>query len=105
MACSASRVIPILPVAAPRPVRPTAPELRGPQARIARVLGELAPSLQAAFGRPVEPGEWLQALELGDGEATVQLRRDLGCHAREVAGTAFDTLRRLLPDTDIYVGL
>lgn len=105
MACSASRVIPIRLEQPPAPATVVEPVLEGSRDGVQRVLGALGPSIQVAFGRPVLPGEWLQALQLGDGQASVQLRHDLGCRTREVAGSAFETLRRLLPDTDIYVGL
>lgn len=105
MASTASRVIPIRSEAVAALAVTVEPVLQGPHDGLQRVLGALGSSIQSAFGRPVPPGEWLQALELGDGEASVQLRRDLGCRTKDVAGTAFETLRRLLPDTDIYIGV
>jgi hypothetical protein len=79
--------------------------MSGPSDRIDRVLGALTPSVSTVLGRPADCGEWLQALQLDDGEAVLQLRGDLGCKARDVAEVAFGTLRRVLPDTDIYIGV
>ena len=105
MASTASRIIPIRIEATAVFAPLVEPVLQGPSEGLKKVMGALGPSIQSAFGRPVVPGEWLQALELGNGEASVQLRRDLGCRTRDVAGNAFETLRRLLPDTDIYIGV
>ena len=47
---------------------------------------------------------WLRELRLGAGEAFVAVAPGLGRDGHESAEIAFQTLRRLLPDTDIYVG-
>lgn len=56
------------------------------------------------FGHPVSPGVWLRAFTVGSGEAQMELAPDLGCHAGLASELAFDAMRRLLPDTDLYVG-
>lgn len=99
------RTIPIRPaVGALVPASISPPEFRGPADKIDRLLDRLHPAIVAQFGRPVQDGEWLRSVDLQDGEAFVRLRSGLGCHAREVAEITFDALRRVLPDTDIYVG-
>jgi hypothetical protein len=99
------RTIPILPaVAAFVPANVSPPELHGPSDQIDRLLDRLHPAIDAEFGRPVQHGEWLRSVDLHDGEVYVRLHADLGCRARDVAEITFDALRRLLPDTDIYVG-
>lgn len=99
------RTIPIRPAAAAFvPVSVCPPELHGPADKIDRLLDRLHPAIDAEFGRPVQDGEWLRSVDLLDGEVFVRLQSGLGCHAREVAEITFDALRRLLPDTDIYVG-
>jgi hypothetical protein len=108
MPCAGQRVIPIRTLAPPPgvwagPVAP--PSVSGPSERLDRVLGALQPSVASVLGHPADLGTWMQALQIGDDEANLKLRGDLGCKARDVAEAAFGTLRRMLPDTDIYVGL
>lgn len=98
------RTIPIRPVAAAGPAFVVPPELHGSAETIGRLLDRLHPAIDAEFGRPVQDGEWLRSIDLLDGEAFVRLQSGLGCHAREVAELTFDALRRVLPDTDLYVG-
>lgn len=78
-----------------------APTLHGPEAELERVLQ----ALQQSLGLPVdgEHNRVVRALTLGDGEAELQLAVNPRCGGAELADTAFQTLRRLLPDTDIYV--
>jgi hypothetical protein len=98
-------VIPIR-AAAPSPaVAAPAPAIAGPRSVTDRLLAALDADMAGLYGRGVAPGEWLAALQLDDGEASVRLRRDLGCRTADVAGLAFEALRRQLPDTDIYVGV
>jgi hypothetical protein len=104
MAAVTHRTIPIRPVAAVGPAVVVPPELHGSAEKIHRLLDRLHPAIDAEFGRPVQDGEWLRSIDLHEGEAFVRLQSGLGCHAREVAELTFDALRRLLPDTDIYVG-
>lgn len=108
MSSSNPRTIPIrpLPTQAPAPRVPApAPALSGPASRVEGLLGALGTVMATQFGRPVAPGEWLQALRLADGEAVLRLRRDLGCRTGDIGGAAFETMRRLLPDTDIFIGV
>jgi hypothetical protein len=102
----ASRVIPILP--APAHVAPggpgAAPRLSGEPAQLRRVLGALEAAVQARIGWRLPAGLWLRELRLDEGEAYVAITPALGGACGPSAEVAFDTLRRLLPDTDIYVG-
>ncbi|MDT7834354.1 hypothetical protein [Aquabacterium sp. OR-4] len=78
-----------------------APRLSGPAAELHRVMQ----ALQQSLGLPIsgDDNRVVRALTLGDGEAELQLAVDPRCGGAELADTAFQTLRRLLPDTDIYV--
>lgn len=78
-----------------------APALRGPEAELQRVMQ----ALQQSLGLPVngDQNRVVRALTLGDGEAELELAVNPRCGGAELADTAFQTLRRLLPDTDIYV--
>lgn len=78
-----------------------APLLHGPAPQLQRLLAALSQSL----GLPVEGDQnrVVRSLALGDGEVELQLAVDPRCGGAELADTAFQTLRRLLPDTDIYV--
>ncbi len=101
-----SRVIPILPLPANTGagVPWTPPRLSGEPAQVRRVLGALETALQARLGWRLPAGTWLQELRLDEGEAFVAITPELGGACGPSAEVAFDTLRRLLPDTDIYVG-
>lgn len=79
------------------------PQLLGPADRLQAVLARLTPAVEAELGTAVGTGAWLRSLRLGDGEADVMLAPGLACRATGVANVAFDTLRALLPDTDIYI--
>jgi hypothetical protein len=90
-----ARTIPILPVSsfsAPPPV-----VLSGPPERVGPVLG----ALQAAVGPDARA--WLRELRLSDGEAWVAFAPGLGVGGLLSAERAFEALRRVLPDTDIYI--
>ena len=91
-----SRTIPIRPVASLSPPPPVL--LSGPPERVGHVLG----ALHAAVG----PGAraWLRELRLSEGEAWVAFAPGLGPSGLVSAQRAFDALRRVLPDTDIYIG-
>ena len=47
---------------------------------------------------------WLREMRLGTGEAFLAVVPGLGHAGQASAKIAFQTLRRLLPDTDIVVG-
>lgn len=100
------RVIPILPLPAHAAAGTpwAAPRLRGEPAQLRRVLGALEAALQARLGWRLPAGSWLHELRLDEGEAFVAITPALGGACGPPAEVAFDTLRRLLPDTDIYVG-
>jgi hypothetical protein len=98
------RTIRIRPVGCDAAAVVASPELQGPAELILRLLERLHPAVVAAFGRPVQDGEWLRSIDLHDGEAVVRLHAHLGCKTREVAELTFDVMRRVLPDTDLYIG-
>jgi len=77
------------------------PTLLGPEPQVRRLLQ----ALQQSLGLPVDGAEnrLVRSLALGDGEVELQLTVSPRCGGAELADTAFQTLRRLLPDTDIYV--
>ncbi|MEN9417866.1 MAG: hypothetical protein RI988_1486 [Pseudomonadota bacterium] len=80
------------------------PRLAGEAQALERVLAWLAPQMDDVFGHPVRPGVWLRSLTVGSGQAHMELAPDLACHAGPVGELAFDAMRRLLPDTDLYIG-
>lgn len=81
------------------------PRLSGDPARIGLLLSRLAPQIEELFGHPVSLGTWLASLSLSPGEAHLALAPHLAaCHAGPAAELAFDAMRQLLPDTDIYIG-
>lgn len=84
------------------PGQPCPPaELSGPRAEVQRVLAALGHRLGFAPDAPERAG--VRALRLAPGEAELQLALPAHCAGIEFAETAFDTMRALLPDTDIYV--
>jgi len=80
------------------------PSLQGEPTRVAAVIAAMAAVVEAEFGPGVPAGVWLRSLRLSEGEVEVALEPWLRQCGRVVAQGAFDALRRLLPDTDIYVG-
>ena len=94
------RTIPIR--SAPQQHPAALPRLVGDTPRARRLLGVLEEAVRERVPGPV--GCWLDEFRLAEGECTVALRRDLHGDALVVAQAAFDALRRLLPDTDIYIG-
>lgn len=77
-----------------------APQLTGPADELHRVLLALHEAL-AADG--ADAGELVRSLRLTDGEAELVLAIAPRCAGAALADTAFQALRRVLPDTDIYV--
>lgn len=75
-----------------------APILSGPADALARLLKALAPVL----GAP-ETGGLVRALHVRDGEVELLLALQAGCGGALLADSAFQALRGVLPDTDIYV--
>ena len=76
------------------------PQLRGPQAELQRLLAALGPAL--GFEDGVGQGV-VRALMVQPGEVDLQLAIGRHCGGAALADAAFQTLRGLLPDTDIYV--
>ena len=96
------RVIPIVPIhTTQRAVH--SPRLSGPASQLQHLQVALAADLSQALGRV--PEGWLGELTLEAGEAHLGIAFGQGPVGRAVAAAAFDTLRRCLPDTDIYIGL
>lgn len=78
-----------------------APDLQGPDAELRRLLDALAPVLggQGADGA----AQRVRALHVQPGEVDLTLAVPGGCGGALLADAAFRALRRLLPDTDVYV--
>jgi hypothetical protein len=78
-----------------------APQLSGPPEQLQRVMD----ALEKALARPGQPVDALvHALRLVPGEeAELTLNLAPHCSGVDLADRAFQTLRALLPDTDIYV--
>jgi len=74
-----------------------APQLSGPADELARLLAALAPVLG-----PADSG-LVRALRVQAGEVELQLSVPADCGGAALADSAFQALRGLLPDTDIYV--
>lgn len=77
-----------------------APQFTGPADELARLQRALTPLLGA-----LERSGLVRALRVQDGEVELQLAVRAECGGAALADDAFHTLRRLLPDTDIYVQL
>ena len=74
-----------------------APALSGPADALARLRQVLAPVLGA-----LESG-LVRALRVQDGEVELQLALRADCGGAALADSAFQALRGVMPDTDIYV--
>jgi metal-sulfur cluster biosynthetic enzyme len=60
--------------------------------------------IEPASGRGIVDLHLVKSLHIENGEAELVVSFAAGCGGgREMADDAFHTLRRLLPDTDIYV--
>ncbi len=80
------------------------PRLIGPHDELQRLLAALAPRL----GFDLQPGTaagagLVRGLAVLPGEVTLELAVGRQCGGQGLIDTAFQTLRSLLPDTDIYV--
>jgi hypothetical protein len=80
------------------------PKLSGKPDRIDRVIEALQEALSAELGLRGPRSFWLRELRLDEEEAFLALRPGLCGNGHRPAEVAFATLRRLLPDTDIYIG-
>ena len=103
------RIIAIVPVAkaaaaAAATAAWAAPFLSGQPEQLQQVLAALEQAVEKGVGHAMPAARWLRELRLGAGEAFVAVAPGLGRDGHESAEIAFQTLRRLLPDTDIYVG-
>ena len=76
-----------------------APQLSGPADQLARLMAALTSQLGCA---PDGAG-LVRSLHLQPGEVELRLAVPAHCAGAELTDTAFQTLRGLLPDTDIYV--
>lgn len=75
-----------------------APTLSGPADELARLLTALTPVL----GAPESSG-LVRSLVVQDGEVELRLALPADCGGAALADSAFQALRGVLPDTDIYV--
>jgi len=78
-----------------------APTLEGPVEQLRAVVNALMTDLGAVDGRL--DGRLVRSLRLTPGEAELTLGTDLRGRGAWLAEMAFQSLRRRLPDTDIYV--
>lgn len=82
-----------------------APRLTGPHALLCQALEALRGVVDPESGRNLVDLQLVQALRIEGGEAELTLAFARGCGAnRLMAEDAFQVLRRLLPDTDVYIG-
>jgi metal-sulfur cluster biosynthetic enzyme len=81
------------------------PQLAGRNDVIAHLLDELNRTVvDPEAGRGIVDLQWVKALRVENGEAELTLSFAPACGpAKELFESAFQTLRRLLPDTDVYV--
>jgi hypothetical protein len=76
--------------------------LSGPPAELQRLLAALAGALGFPPGQPEAGG--VRSLQVGADEVELTLATAPGCGGGALlTDAAFQTLRRLLPDTDIYI--
>jgi len=104
-ACFHSSMGPVCHSACEHPLE-TVPALSGPSDTVQRVLHALEHALGPLQGQNETTNSALalvRSLHLADGEAELTLAVAPRCGGALLADAAFDTLRRLLPDTDIYV--
>jgi metal-sulfur cluster biosynthetic enzyme len=81
------------------------PQLAGRAEQLQQVMQALNHHVvDPAAGRGIVDLQWVKALRIGDGEAELTLSFAPACGpGKELSESAFQTLRRLLPDTDVYV--
>jgi len=79
------------------------PELAGEQREVGRVMSALDREVRTG-GQGIVERHWVKSLRIDDGEAELTVTFPARCGGgKELAEAAFGTLRRLLPETDIYV--
>ena len=79
------------------------PRLSGPSAELQRLLAAVEADLAQHIAEPAGASGLVQSLRLEVGEAELTLTVAPRCGGQLLADCAFQTLRRMLPDTDIYV--
>ena len=86
------------------PAQPSLPRLVGPTGELHRLLAALAPRLGFDLQSISVAGTSLvRGLAVLPGEVTLELAVGRHCGGQGLIDTAFQTLRALLPDSDIYV--
>ena len=80
-----------------------APRLQGSPLDVQRVMNALGPTLGFAADAADAGAGVVVSLSVQPGEVDLHLVTGLQCGGTALADAAFQTLRRLLPDTDIYV--
>lgn len=81
-----------------------APALQGDGDMLRVVMEALNGVIEPASGRGIVELHLVRSLRIANGEAELTVSFQAGCGGgREMAEDAFQILRRLLPDTDIYV--
>jgi len=97
----------IIPIRCDKPelqrVPLVAPRVLGPAPQAWRLVTALEAAVHGQLQGLAPITRWLRELRLGEGEVLVLIAPGLGCDGMDAAEIAFDTLRHLLPDTDIYV--
>jgi hypothetical protein len=79
------------------------PELDGERATLERVMSALNAEVTVDDAGLVDH-HWVKGLRIADGEAELRLTFPFSCGSgKQLAEDAFATMRRLLPDTDVYV--
>ncbi len=79
------------------------PRLSGSPERLDALVERLEAMARSDFGVQVPRGAWLHELRLEEGEALLRVAPIPGVCTPDFAQAAFDLLRTLLHDTDIYV--
>ena len=82
-----------------------APDLVGAEQPLRRVMTALNLGVvDPGSGRGIVDLHWVKSLRIDDDEAELTVTFPPTCGSgKQLAEGAFDTLRRLLPDTDVYV--
>ena len=80
------------------------PEFKGAESSLRRVIESLRDVVDPDAGDSIVDLHLVKSLRIEDGEAELTVTFPRGCgNASQIAEDAFQAMRRLLPDTDIYV--